>query len=261
MKIEVNLKALVAMLNLAAKEDVRYYLNGVMVETSEPGFVRYLATNGHQMGLYREKSQSTESLNATEIILPAEKLKMIKLPKYITHGILTVEDAVIEHNVEKPRKCSLQYEDITLQFEEIQGRFPDYKRVLPIEFNGEAAQFDPELINAFAKLGKVFVDKKTKVIPIIMHNGTDVSGVMIDGIPEFYGAIMSYKFNEIKVPLWLIKDISENQIEVTQKRLVEFESNGKEEILENGDIYNEHKEKLLKYQSILKQTNAKLNIA
>lgn len=94
-KVELNMEVLLAMLNFAAKDDVRYYINGISINTMEHGFVRYAATNGHVLGLYRDKNKTAETPDATSLVISHETLKPIKLQKYVTHGLLTIQDAVV----------------------------------------------------------------------------------------------------------------------------------------------------------------------
>jgi DNA polymerase-3 subunit beta len=77
-----------------AQQDVRYYLNGLMLEVSS-NYLRAVATDGHRLA-YCEKETNADIADIKQVILPRK-------------GVLTSKL--------------------------IDGRFPDYNRVMPIDGN------------------------------------------------------------------------------------------------------------------------------
>jgi len=253
-KFEINIQALLAMLHIAAKDDIRYYLNGIFITTEYEGFVRYVATNGHLMGVYRDKIMTEEKPAATNLIINRDVLKSVKLQKYTNYGTLTIEDAVVEGEIKKPRKCTLEYAGMSIGFVEVDGKFPDYMRVLPVTASGETAQFNTALLMNFVKVGEVFLGKKKEVVPYVAHNGKETSAVMIPGLPDFIGAIMPFRIDSIGIPAWIRKEAAEISLAATRKWLADLEL--KPEIY--GDMITENKAKVQVLEAVLTIANAEL---
>jgi len=106
-----------------AQQDVRYYLNGLLLEVSN-NLIRAVATDGHRLS-YCEKVLEAELADIKQVIVPRK-------------GIL--ELVRLLDNTEAPVKISLGSNHIRLEFDSlkltsklIDGRFPDYNRVMPDE--------------------------------------------------------------------------------------------------------------------------------
>ena len=182
--IEIKSGALNAMLNLSGKKDIRYYLNGVLVQVHE-NRLRLVATDGHVMGVYQDEIASDDSF---QIVIPNEIIS--KLDKKQTN-VLTNADGVWKID--------------NIIFAPIDGQYPDYMRVLPTkELTKEIAQFNPDFIARFAKVGKTLTRAKTPIVQIT-HNGQ--SSALVDiGIPDrFIGVVMPLRLDGgfKKAPVWL----------------------------------------------------------
>ena len=108
-----------------AQQDVRYYLNGLLLETQE-SVLRAVATDGHRLAL-------------CEIALPSPgKAGQVIVPR---KGVLELQRILgTEGNVELAigtNHVRAQIGDIRFTSKLIDGRFPEYGRVIP-EQPGEA---------------------------------------------------------------------------------------------------------------------------
>lgn len=124
---------------IAADNDIRYYLNGVYIEAGK-GCTRVVATNGHQMIIYDNPHAETQWEGS--FIIPNATIDMLK-PKVLKGGYerisIEVNETYNEHDTEHkfPKvECTLTYVDTVLKFKPIEGKFPDYARVVPA-FIGE----------------------------------------------------------------------------------------------------------------------------
>jgi DNA polymerase-3 subunit beta len=175
--------SLKAMAVLASKQDIRYYLNGVLVE-SNGAYTRLVATDGHLLGIYQIKETAHED-KAFSIIIPNEIIaKLDKRDNFLStneHGNWVIDG---------------------INFTPVDGKFPDYMRVLPTKpATGEASQFNPELITRFVKCSKLLNGSK---LPTISHNGESSAFVDI-GIDRFVGIVMPMR-NPVtlrETPSWL----------------------------------------------------------
>ena len=103
-----------------AQQDVRYYLNGLLLELSAQR-VRAVATDGHRLALAEAAVEYTGS--ERQVIVPRKGVQeMLRL--------LTDDEAPVELRFSANHiRCALP--NVTLTSKLIDGRFPDYHRVIP----------------------------------------------------------------------------------------------------------------------------------
>lgn len=104
-----------------ANQDVRYYLNGMSLE-SESNEIRSVATDGHRLAICKISNDSFE-LPARQVIVPRKGILEIirlldpvdeKITVYLGSNHLRIIDA-----------------EFSFTSKLVDGRFPDYRRVLP----------------------------------------------------------------------------------------------------------------------------------
>lgn len=104
-----------------AQQDVRYYLNGLMLET-DGGTLRTVATDGHRLAVC-ELDSGLEHTDNKQIIIPRKGV----------HELLRIlENTDDQANVQIASnhiRVSVPNTQFTSKL--IDGRFPDYKRVMP----------------------------------------------------------------------------------------------------------------------------------
>jgi DNA polymerase-3 subunit beta len=167
----MNSNILHAMALLAAKKDIRYYLNGILVEWSATA-TRIVSTDGHKMGIYNLPEQNNP--NSGSVIIPLEALTGLKGDVIIGANTLTTSDSV-------------------KTFTPIEGRFPDYTRVTAArEPSGIAGQFNVDYMAQFQKIARM-LGKKTDAA-VFYHNGANNSArVSLTSDDKFYGVLMPTK--------------------------------------------------------------------
>jgi DNA polymerase III subunit beta len=105
-----------------AQQDVRYYLNGTLLET-DGKLLRTVATDGHRLAIAEAQlATGGKSVNAQQVIVPRK-------------GILELQRILgAEGDVEitiGSNHIRLQIGDIRFTSKLIDGKFPDYGRVIP----------------------------------------------------------------------------------------------------------------------------------
>ena len=139
-----------AVMLAAAKKDVRYYLNGVMVRNGEMA-----ATNGHMLLLIKSEKIKSDG----EYIIDNHTLKMI----------LTVHKGIKgDNHVEVKDGTTTGIGRISIT--PVDGKFPDINRVIPQDPSGEIAHFNYEYLLACQKVNGEFLDNKYPWIKL-QHNG------------------------------------------------------------------------------------------
>lgn len=123
---------LVAM-HFAAKQDVRYYLTGVCVHFQLTG-IALIATDGHRLFYNFCPCFIPKNLVDTQYILSLDSLKQLKaLPKLTKFQKGLGPDLPCTFEVPAPdsRFMTLtDHNEANYQFETIDGKFPDYNRVM-----------------------------------------------------------------------------------------------------------------------------------
>jgi DNA polymerase-3 subunit beta len=104
-----------------AQQDVRYYLNGLMLEPSR-GLLRAVATDGHRLALC-EYAAAIEDDEAQQVIVPRKGVQEL-------HRLLEGDEAPIEVEI-GTNHIRITTADLRFTSKLIDGRFPDYHRVIP----------------------------------------------------------------------------------------------------------------------------------
>ena len=104
-----------------AQQDVRYYLNGLLIETDGKA-LRAVATDGHRLALCEMELAAGKAKGAHQVIVPRKGV--LELQRILgTEG--NIELAVGTNHVRA------QIGDIRFTSKLIDGRFPEYARVIP----------------------------------------------------------------------------------------------------------------------------------
>ncbi len=108
-----------------AQQDVRYYLNGMLLETGGK-HLRAVATDGHRLALC--EAELTGSVEEQQVILPRKGV--LELQRLMTgDGSLNIEFG--------PNHVRIQLDGIRFTSKLIDGRFPEYDRVIPKESSNQ----------------------------------------------------------------------------------------------------------------------------
>lgn len=104
-----------------AQQDVRYYLNGLLFEVTERR-LRAVATDGHRLA-FSELERHTPLSEPVQAILPRKSV--LELNRLLDN---TDEEVRI---VIAPGQVVIDIDAVRLTTKTIDGRFPDYERVIP----------------------------------------------------------------------------------------------------------------------------------
>lgn len=117
-----SLKRLIDKTSFAmAQQDVRYYLNGMLFEVTE-GRLRVVATDGHRLALC-DAPISTQVPEKVQVIVPRKGVQELS-------RLLSDEDAEVTLTLGS-NHLRVTVGNVTFTSKLIDGRFPDYERVLP----------------------------------------------------------------------------------------------------------------------------------
>jgi DNA polymerase-3 subunit beta len=118
------LKSLFALVQYAmAQQDIRYYLNGLLM-LIDAGELRVVATDGHRLAMATH-AVASKDIGRQEVILPRKTI--LELSKLLAESD---EPVAIELSANQAR---FTFGDIVLVSKLVDGKFPDYQRVIPAE--------------------------------------------------------------------------------------------------------------------------------
>lgn len=103
-----------------AQQDVRYYLNGLLLEISEK-MIRTVATDGHRLALSSEVSPGQTGVH--QVIVPRKTI--LELQKVLENTDELVTLILGSHFIR------IATQDIIVTSKLVDGRYPDYNRVIP----------------------------------------------------------------------------------------------------------------------------------
>ena len=104
-----------------AQQDIRYYLNGLLLEVNE-NKLNIVGTDGHRLSF--TSTTLNKSYEKNDVILPRKTvIELIKL----------LNDSDEEVNIDfNASQVNFKFSDIQLISKVIDGKFPDYHRVIPV---------------------------------------------------------------------------------------------------------------------------------
>jgi len=119
---QIALKKLLKQVEFAmAQQDIRYYLNGLLLEVNE-NKLNIVGTDGHRLSF--TSTTLNKNYEKTEVIIPRKTV--IELIKLLNDSD---EEVSIEINT---GQVNFTFSDIRLISKIIDGKFPDYNRVIPV---------------------------------------------------------------------------------------------------------------------------------
>jgi hypothetical protein len=184
-----NLNFLKGIAEIAATKDIRYYLMGVYFECNQAS-TRLVATDGHCLGLFQTIQENQVGTGAINFIMPLDIIKMLKTSNKQHDEVTITLERADQTQPDLITGGTVQvYGGAVISWKAVDGRFPDYIRVLPKEpMTGESTQFDPSIVQKFVKAAKLICTRKDPV-PMICQNGNQSALVDI-GDNNFIGVIM-----------------------------------------------------------------------
>lgn len=210
--------ALKAVARFAGIKDIRYYLNGVYIESS-PAETRLTATNGHALASYRHAKPDTEDTeqhnvgHCIGVIVPNDIVKTAAAWK--AH-LLTLTVRLVG-NVEV---CTLSDGcGAVLEFKPIDGKFPDYLKVIPKAVNGEIAQYNPDYLALCKAAQGDILGKKHKQYVCVGFNGTGGPCVVDTGIPELVAIVMPWRVDApAEIPAWIGQPVDRPAVTAPERK-------------------------------------------
>jgi len=143
-----------------AQQDVRYYLNGLLLEISQTN-IRAVATDGHRLALY-DVENATGAKEKVQIIVPRKAvMELIRL--------LESKDEDVHIQVSNNHIRAI-FSETVFTSKLIDGKFPDYDRVIP-ELSKTMVVADRELLKQSLTRASILSNEKYRGVRILLSKG------------------------------------------------------------------------------------------
>lgn len=143
-----------------AQQDVRYYLNGMLFEVTK-GSLRAVATDGHRLATNIIDANIDEE-HRIQIIIPRKGvLELMRL--------LEEKDEPITVSIGNSSLC-ISNDDYTFTSKLIEGRFPDYERVIPKDSN-KSITIDREELKRALSRAAILCNEKFRGLRFELRSG------------------------------------------------------------------------------------------
>ncbi len=170
-KVTLTQKALKHLLHLVhfsmAQQDIRYYLNGLLLVIDHDS-LKAVATDGHRLAFSAVKSgKDGVSISIQgdrqEVIIPRKAV--LELQRLLTDSdqLVTIELA--------SNQAKFSFEQIELLSKLIEGKFPDYQRVIP-SGHTKHVTLDREIFLGSLQRAAILTTDKFKGVRLTLAQGT-----------------------------------------------------------------------------------------
>ena len=154
-------KRLLALVQYAmAQQDIRYYLNGLLLVV-KGNEICVVATDGHRLAYARETL--AEQLPSIEVILPRKTV--LELSRQLDDIDDTLEISLT------PTQVQFRFGSIEFVSKLIDGKFPDYERVIPRTHDKLVKLSRPGLLQSLLR-AKILTNEKTPGVRLVFSNGS-----------------------------------------------------------------------------------------
>jgi len=143
-----------------AQQDIRYYLNGLLLEVNGQQ-LHVVGTDGHRL-----------SYVSTELSASYEKQEIILPRKTVTELVKLLEDVDDEVVIDlSPNQANFTFSNIHLISKIIDGKFPDYNRVIPV---GHQNKFSINRISVLQAMQRASIlsNEKYRGIRMVLGSNT-----------------------------------------------------------------------------------------
>ena len=142
-----------------AQQDVRYYLNGLLVETGD-GVLRAVATDGHRLALSQSETGGSGA-PAKQVIVPRK-------------GVLELQRLLGDEGEVRlalsNNHIRIELDGIRFTSKLIDGRFPEYDRVIPKDPGNELTA-DREVLKGALQRTAILSNEKYRGIRLMLKDG------------------------------------------------------------------------------------------
>mgnify|MGYP001279775928 CR=1 FL=1 len=146
-----------------AQQDIRYYLNGLLL-IDDTINIRVVATDGHRLALISHAldNDGADTSKKQEVILPRKSV--IELIKLLNDS---EDEVIIDIGLNQVR---FSFANIVMISKIVEGKFPDYNKVVPINYQNSVEINRIQLLHALQRASILSNEKFSGVRLVLTQN-------------------------------------------------------------------------------------------
>lgn len=165
-----TLKYLFNMVHFAmAQQDIRYYLNGLLLVLDANNVIA-VATDGHRLAYCQAATE--QSYERMEVIIPRKTIAELQ-------RLLEETDDPVQIDI-ADNQIKLSFADIELLSKLVEGKFPDFNRVIPKGYQNQFVITRSELLQSLQRAAIMTTDKFKGVRCIVVPGLLKISSTNAD---------------------------------------------------------------------------------
>jgi len=165
-----TLKHLFNMVHFAmAQQDIRYYLNGLLIVVDGKNIIA-VATDGHRLAFCQVETD--QNFQRQEVIIPRKTI--LELQRLLDDSDAPVDVAIANNQIK------LKFADIELISKLVEGKFPDYTRVVPKGYKNSFTVSRDALLRSLQRAAIMTSDKFKGVRCVVSPGSMKISSTNAD---------------------------------------------------------------------------------
>lgn len=144
-----------------AQQDIRYYLNGLLL-VAHNGELKLVATDGHRLA-YASEEIGSQIQDRVEVILPRKTV--LELSRQLADNDEALEITLM------PTQARFSFGDVEFVSKLIDGKFPDYERVIPQNQN-KTISLDRALLQHSLQRAAILTNEKFRGVRLVLSPGS-----------------------------------------------------------------------------------------
>lgn len=171
-----------------AQQDVRYYLNGLLIEL-ESNNIRAVATDGHRLAL-SSSTTTDENEGGTQVILPRKGVMELQR---LLDGQNEIKVTLGENHIQA------KFETVSFTSKLIDGKFPEYGRVIPSNTENKLKANKNDLKTALSRAAILSNEKYRGIRLIIKTNELTIQAHNPEQEKAEESIAIEYEGNDIEI--------------------------------------------------------------
>ena len=191
---------------IVSKEETRYYLTGVLVEPNPAGGIFLVATDGHKLVVIHDPNGSANRPAILSCDFKSSALKT-KRPELGRRVILTGNTADIRNAAPDDDDTEATITVDRMLFEEVDGPFPSWRRVVPLDINTTESgvfSFNGNYLKTIVDSVKLLTSERMTQLEIFQKAPNDPAVIRCLDAPDALYVIMPIRARcDSSTPDWL----------------------------------------------------------
>ena len=173
-----------------AQQDVRYYLNGLLIEL-DSSKIRAVATDGHRLALSTSTMEDeNKNEGGTQVILPRKGVMELQR---LLDGQNEIKVTLSDNHIQ------VKFETVSFTSKLIDGKFPEYGRVIPANTENKLKANKKDLKDALSRAAILSNEKYRGIRLIIKTNELIIQAHNPEQEKAEENIVIEYEGNDIEI--------------------------------------------------------------